>query len=60
MTGKELSELREMGGLFNSSLTILETEERIKADLYKNPLKKITIDIELLKGTKRKRFSSSF
>lgn len=27
MTGKELSELREMGGLFNSSLTILETEE---------------------------------
>ncbi|GEK37716.1 histidine phosphatase family protein [Enterococcus thailandicus] len=27
MTGKELSQLREMGGLFNSSLTILETEE---------------------------------
>ncbi|MBG0313565.1 methyltransferase domain-containing protein, partial [Enterococcus faecium] len=37
-----------------------QVEERIKADLYKNPLKKITIDIELLKGTKRKRFSSSF
>ncbi|MPM66846.1 putative phosphoserine phosphatase 2 [bioreactor metagenome] len=28
MTGKELSQLREMGGLFNSSLTILETEEQ--------------------------------
>ncbi len=37
-----------------------QVEEEIKADLYKNPLKKITIDIELLKGTKRKRFSSSF
>lgn len=37
-----------------------QVEEEIKADLYKNPLNKITIDIELLKGTKRKRFSSSF
>ncbi|MFV0560076.1 MAG: histidine phosphatase family protein [Enterococcus sp.] len=27
MTGKELKDLREMGGLFNSSLTILETTE---------------------------------
>lgn len=27
MTGKELGQLREMGGLFNSSLTILETGE---------------------------------
>ena len=27
MTRKELSQLRAMGGLFNSSLTILETEE---------------------------------
>lgn len=27
MVGKELSQLREMGGLFNSSLTILETGE---------------------------------
>ncbi|MCZ4413679.1 methyltransferase domain-containing protein [Enterococcus lactis] len=37
-----------------------QVEEGIKADLYKNTLNKITIDIELLKGTKRKRFSSSF
>ncbi len=34
MTGKELSELREMGGLFNSSLTILETEEPCKLLSY--------------------------
>lgn len=32
-----------------------QVEEPIKARLYKEPLKKITIDIELLKGNKRKR-----
>lgn len=37
-----------------------QVEERIKADLYKNPLKKITIDIELLKGTRENVFLAVF
>ncbi|MGM9904077.1 methyltransferase [Enterococcus sp. 10A9_DIV0425] len=33
-----------------------QVEQGVKEALIKNPLKKITIDVELLKGNKRKRF----